>query len=101
MGTNQKKTPEGEPIPAGTRAESSLPPVLLPGIHDAVLGSYLVDASLEATSRLSDTCSSANTNTDTIFAMVLHDFQRNGTPHFGPRCGPVVRPFEHEGCLAT
>ena len=33
MGTNQKKTPEGEPIPAGTRAESSLPPVLLPGIH--------------------------------------------------------------------
>ena len=33
MGTNQKKTPEGEPIPAGTRAESSIPPVLLPGIH--------------------------------------------------------------------
>ena len=33
MGTNQKKTTEGEPIPAGTRAESSLPPVLLPGIH--------------------------------------------------------------------
>ena len=37
MGTNQKKTPEGEPIPAGTRAESSLPPVLLPGIHDALV----------------------------------------------------------------
>lgn len=33
--------------------------VLLSRVHDAVLVGYLVDASLEATSRLSDTCSSA------------------------------------------